>query len=839
MAAPPHRERERLWARGALVGLLVLLCARIPGTAVPVPPPEPEVPADAVTPGGPGSGVAEGAPGTQDAIDTDPGAAEPERTSVLAGQVLGPDGAPAHQAAVTVAGSGIWPPRVVATDPAGRFRMEGLPAGIYELSARKGSLRSDPRQGLALTAGAPVFVSLRLHPGVPLEGLVVDARSGAPIAGAEVTVTEDLLSFDPLTLRTGPDGRFRATGLARGPHWVTVSAEGYVARVAEKVRPGSADVRIALRPAGAVAGVVLDALHRPVAGAQIELVGRDESGLPLVMTGPAFGLRRQLADAESTPGTTDGLPVIAGPVPPIPTAALLPPSEAETGPAFDPGPIVSAGFFTDARGRFEITGVPPGQVQVVARHPHHAPASTRPLRVAVGSRVDELTLVLPEGGSVEGRLLDAGGFPVPRIPVQLRMEGEPTPRLALTAKDGAFEFHGVAGSVVLAALPEGQPVGRLRSEVAPGQRLRMDLSLPDRSHVLRARALDEGGFPVGGVRVSVRAIRSDASVERMGITGSDGTLEVSGLPGPPYRLVARHHEHAETVLARVDEGTKEVSITMRAGARITGQVRDGFDDVPLEGAQVRLRASGGAEAAQEARTNTSGHFEFRMLPAGKYELLIEHLAFASAAKTAVLRKGPRGLEDLDLGMVELAPGGRIAGHVVDRHGDPVPEAEVAVGTPPDWARAVRADMEGGFVLDGVPPGPTRVEARHPAAGRAAAPGMVVVRVKSSRDDVRIRLPQAYDPGRADLGEGYRTGVAVEIHMRGGQLRVRQVREGSAAERAGLRPGDVLVAVDDEDVESADQAALLLAGPSGVEAVIDVLRNGREERLLVPRERYLP
>ncbi|MFW6050544.1 MAG: carboxypeptidase regulatory-like domain-containing protein [Myxococcota bacterium] len=840
MAEDPHSAPERSTSRGrrpeagwrgAAAGLLVVVCFLIPGTDGLAPPPAgPATAADASGAGGRVGGAPSQGASRRD--DADP-------PSPLSGRVYGPDGRPVAGAEVTVAGSGIWPPRRLATEDDGTFRAEELPAGVYEVRARKGGLVAEPRLGLTLSEGVPVFVSLRLSAGVALAGRVVDARSGDPIEGARVTVSEDLLSLDPRTAETDAEGRFRVTGLMARVHRVTATADGYVARVAEERTPGDAPVRLALDRAATIAGVVVDHLDHPVAGARIELVGRDLAGRQIAMTGPAHGLRHRLAE-EASEAPAGSLPVTPGPVPPIPASTTLLAPAGELGGSLAPEPsALEVAFVTGSDGRFAIEGVPPGHLQIIARHPDHAPGVTRPRRLVPGGSIEELEVVLPEGGAIEGRVLDERGQPVPRVPVQMRMEGEPGPRLAVSGEDGTFRFAGARGTVVLAALPEGQPVGRLRTEVGGGQRREVELRLPGRSETLRGRTVDDRGFPVADVQVTVEALRPDAPVERTTRSADDGTFEVARLPGPPYRLTTRHFDHAPTRLDRIDAetATGEVQVTLRPGTEVRGRVLDGFDDVALGGAEVALRA--GDRTVHETLTNNAGEFYFRRVPQGNYEVFMKHDDFAEASRTVALKRSPRGLEPVDVGDVELEPGGTVSGQVTDRHGDPVGGAEVAVGSPPRWSEAVRADAEGHFTVPGVQPGAVHVEARHPAAGRAAAPHTVVARLKHTTRDVVIRLPRAFDPDSAGGAAAMETGVAVDLAERRGRVRVARVHPESAAARAGLKRGDVLEAIDEVAVESASQAADLLRGPEGVRAFLDVRRADEVERVLIPRERYLP
>ncbi|MFC1740849.1 PDZ domain-containing protein, partial [Pseudomonadota bacterium] len=59
--------------------------------------------------------------------------------------------------------------------------------------------------------------------------------------------------------------------------------------------------------------------------------------------------------------------------------------------------------------------------------------------------------------------------------------------------------------------------------------------------------------------------------------------------------------------------------------------------------------------------------------------------------------------------------------------------------------------------------------------------------------------------------------------------VNDVTEGSAAERAGIEPGDVILAFNDEPIESSgDLPPLVGINPPGTKAEVLVIRSGEEK-----------
>jgi serine protease Do len=63
--------------------------------------------------------------------------------------------------------------------------------------------------------------------------------------------------------------------------------------------------------------------------------------------------------------------------------------------------------------------------------------------------------------------------------------------------------------------------------------------------------------------------------------------------------------------------------------------------------------------------------------------------------------------------------------------------------------------------------------------------------------------------------------------------VNDVNDGSAADRAGIQPGDVILAFNDQAIESSgDLPPLVGANPPGTEAEVLIIRNGQEKTFIV-------
>jgi carboxyl-terminal processing protease len=92
-------------------------------------------------------------------------------------------------------------------------------------------------------------------------------------------------------------------------------------------------------------------------------------------------------------------------------------------------------------------------------------------------------------------------------------------------------------------------------------------------------------------------------------------------------------------------------------------------------------------------------------------------------------------------------------------------------------------------------------------------------------------PEEYEDIRISTTGNY-TGVGLDVNLEGGKVTVVTPLDGAPADRAGILPGDVVAAVDDVPVDSADVAASVarMRGAPGTSVTLDVLRAGREQPL---------
>jgi S1-C subfamily serine protease len=111
-----------------------------------------------------------------------------------------------------------------------------------------------------------------------------------------------------------------------------------------------------------------------------------------------------------------------------------------------------------------------------------------------------------------------------------------------------------------------------------------------------------------------------------------------------------------------------------------------------------------------------------------------------------------------------------------------------------------------------------------------------VRIIADRTTSGVRI--TVDPKSAAGASPEGNSVAVTLGETGGPDRevvIADVAAGSEAERAGLRPGDVLLSVDGVKVERIEDARAKLTGPAALDVLLKLRRGDRFDLRRVPRE----
>src|SRR5206468_1395114 len=150
-------------------------------------------------------------------------------------------------------------------DPEGRFEVSGLRPQRYRLTVKARGYRPVERLDVEARVLVATPITVRLDAGQSIEGVVLDAESSVPIAGAVVRPAEGE------EVSTDAEGRFRLGGLdGRGD--LRVEHPLYVGADVKGIDPdAAAPLEIRMARGGSVEGTVYGRGGAPVQGAEVAL----------------------------------------------------------------------------------------------------------------------------------------------------------------------------------------------------------------------------------------------------------------------------------------------------------------------------------------------------------------------------------------------------------------------------------------------------------------------------------------------------------------------------------------------------------------------------------------
>jgi protocatechuate 3,4-dioxygenase beta subunit len=510
-----------------------------------------------------------------------------------------------------------------------------------------------------------------------IHGQVVDRQTRKPLVGALVWVEDR-----PATLtRTDAAGRYALRLPGGGEVRVRAAAAGYLAEQA--VSSPAATPRgsrqapaLALAPAAALQGLVVDTGGKPLAGVELRAAStaRRASDVELrtrTRTPGAFrlsGLKsgdsyRLIALHEGFVPFRLTVPAPAAGTPPAPLRIVLDRGRAAAGRVVDGAgkPVAGAEVrllpaasddpriarettmraLTDAAGAFRIDRLSPGAFDLRARAQGFAPTLVRRVSLPAGAAAADLgTLVLERGATLDGRVVDGAGNPLAGATVQLTppsglsvwdlpLEGEPGGWEQVTASDGAFSFAGLppaGATVTLRALHPGFTTRILSGVAVPAPEpvlLRLEVAAS-----LSGTVADESGEPVAGANVLISEVSPDAGgapgtrsrPRSVGaaVSAADGHFTVDGLTPGRFSLLAAAAGYLNAAvdgLALPDGGDLAgVDVVLRQGATVQGTVF-APDGTPASAAKVFAvtdASSSGTALVGRPETMSDGDGHYRL-----------------------------------------------------------------------------------------------------------------------------------------------------------------------------------------------------------------------------------
>ncbi len=680
--------------------------------------------------------------------------------------------------------------RIVQGDEEGLVRIDDLPAGkgsfqvwteSHYLPVPSGRRALDnplAQYYASVEPGDEREIRVVLKQGATLRGQVLDHR-GQPVPHAALDYRlhrSDAPRGNGFVMRRGQtdaEGRFRLGGLpSLASLTLNVRLEGQP-RVETQVDTSALNgdqpepVRILLPEPARVEGRVVDAAGQPVAGVLVQCEGTsarvvsDAVGrfdFPTVLPGRRrVFLGAVLSGASSPflelePGQTvndltlrhpgAGIGVLEGQV-----------VEADGAPAgllyvdvrstSDTG--LTARALTDAGGRFRLERVPLGTYTLSA--------GSRPITATIGdSGVALVTIPRPAAKPsyvLRGVIVDPDGKPVDFASVRIAFpeDGEHTARGQTVAMGGRFSTR-VEGTprelrlrITNARDARGQRVNHAPASVLVPSPVEGPVLVALQPALrLRGRVLEADGRPIPGLPITLTKQVLSPGGRGLYIppiqarTDEEGRFDVPGLGSEAYAVGFPYSQvwiPPEAIVARAGEGELEIRLQrwQQLATLVTAP-----GGAPVEGCRVEayVLGEGRPRGTQAAMTNAEGRAEHPHLRPGD-ELMLRVLPphpgeGAVADLCGVYKEGVSpGGEPVQ---IQLGPGARLGGRVVDRAGRPIPRARVDLqllemdGPPvPGMAPLFQprqktvTDARGAFLFRRLPPSqPASLTVSHSGAG---------------------------------------------------------------------------------------------------------------------------
>jgi RNA polymerase sigma-70 factor (ECF subfamily) len=542
-------------------------------------------------------------------------AAAPSTGSVELEVLYARDGEPARGGTVLLridhSGVSYADERCAELDQDGRARWDEIPACGVVAHALPGGMVSG-----IVTAGRTLRLRLKIPDGIEVQCEVVDAAE-RPVPGAQIWLSEPgQPAVGYVCGRCDAQGRLRLRSVG-AQRWIGAKSDTAALSYLQCVRGvagGTQQLHIVLeREAARLTGTVLDDQHRPVARAQV-LAGSEET---------VFG--HLLADGMS-----------------VPVGA---PQRTEA----------------DEAGRFEFRGLPLGPCTLRARAAGLV-GPARTLELHPGS--NRADVALEREALVAGRVCDASGTPVGGVRVFSGAFGHFDSRIAHTAPDGSFTLRGLEPGE--RALVAEQPDGGRAEEtllLRAGERCEWNprLSLPE---AIRGTVRTPEGRPLAGWSLVLGNEDRAQPGWESGNTDADGRFLLKARPERSYRLSVfepqRWSDFPRAELRGVHLEGPELSIEIR---------EDGADEASL---RARILDTSG-KPVPDARLivfHVEQDLWRELAPDERGDLLQAHIPpghLRLEARSAghpwqkLAEREVRAGERVELGTIELANGGRVAG----------------------------------------------------------------------------------------------------------------------------------------------------------------------------------
>lgn len=737
------------------------------------------------------------------------------------------------------AGGGVVPKARVSREVGVRtgWGTEADDAGAYELCVPVGFSTVTVRaEGYArVTEDLSAFGTVRHDFALGLEatigGQVVRASDHSAVADAVVEL-HDTTSSRVEYASTDAAGHFTFDGVTPGRHALTAKADQLATArplFAVAAVGKSADQILELGPAVVISGKVVETgtktgvagitvTMRSLANMQQAITQADGSFvIDHAMPGDyeGFVVQHKLANPTKVKvGATDATDVVIE----VDRLATISGRVTRQGKPIDGAEVWARSTqmraTTDSDGKFTLRNLAAGSFGVYAESKRIGAFATGPtIVVAAGEQRTGVDIELDLSGSVSGIVVDQNDVPVAGVYVRFSLLHGSDFGQATTSDDGTFSARSMAGGGDYLYEVRASDRAPVAYHAADGKRFPPVTVQDGNSHitgvrikiqldrlVIAGRVLDPAGQPVADVSVRAMPVGRTTGTLPTAMTDTAGAFTIRDLSEGAYLVTARGTD-GDGREDNVAAGRNDVTVHLAGLGSIEGNW-EAFTDPPEI---VVVRADTG-ERNFAMPTISGTTFRLRDLPAGSYRVVAKSTTGFDLVTATVTAGAPTKVTLHQRGF------GSVTGALTDdtTHA-PVANAYCsATSANRELDRMVQAissertlpastDTSGAYHIAHVVEGSTSVIC---TSDKAMADGVVTVAAgQTARLDLAARTldhPQ-HRQGHA--------GLELEIQL--GEVMVKTVEHGGAAERAGLVVGDTLQQIDGRALRSDTKYAVRL------------------------------
>lgn len=471
------------------------------------------------------------------------------RVVQLEGRILTSSGDAVNGAHVHVI-SGSRAVAETATDSAGHFAFDHLANGRVRVEAEhdpEGAVRSAE----VSVSNVAIDLTLVLAP-AGISGQVLDGDDGHAIAGASLSI--EGAPFEVAGVTADSAGTFRFGAVPFDATAVVAVASGYRAShvVLEPREEGpEPSLHIVLHAAPPIEGDVVDAdgdkIHAQIVACEgTSLETRVESGddggfrLPPSTLGcDAFATHDAMAPSE-TVSILEGRRLSLRLGAPGAIAGFVVDDRGAAVDAFSVGvesfvPLHgqnaaprSAQEF--GRGAFRLEHLVPGTYVLTATTADRPPARSSPIVVRSGATTDGVTIAIPPGGVVEGRVVDADNQPLADVELRFDFVSDVAESDAFAKTDsfGHYRLEGApAGLFTVSAHEDGY-----KTKLVPGLRVASGATMTKDIMLTKG-----GGFELSGIGANLRSVGNAITIggilpgnpaDLIGLKAGDRIVRIDG-----------------------------------------------------------------------------------------------------------------------------------------------------------------------------------------------------------------------------------------------------------------------------------------------------------------------